>query len=79
LPQKTHPNVFDGDGYAVDGSFILNASIYVVSRNWLMTMGTHVSETPVVFPMDRRHSLDIDEEDDLKIAELFLKDDQHIF
>ena len=81
LPIKTHPNI----GTLVGGSFIgsswphyiLNASIYAVRRDWLMVHGKHVADGGTsVLPliMDRRHSLDIDDEIDLKVAELFLND-----
>ena len=74
LPVKTHPNLFPENGGPSYGGYILNGSIYAVRRNWLKKTGKHVSLDPMLMPMDRRHSLDIDEEIDLKLAELFLAD-----
>ena len=74
LPEKTHPNVFTEDGFPIPRAYILNASIYVVSRKYLVETGKHVSTAPEPYFMDRRHSLDIDEEIDLKLAELFLNE-----
>jgi CMP-N,N'-diacetyllegionaminic acid synthase len=71
LPRKSHANVFAGHQMYGD-AYILNASIYAIKRNWLMKTGKHVSLDPMLLPMDRRHSLDIDEEIDFQIAELFL-------
>jgi len=73
LPRKKHFNVFAHNGWPAVNAYILNASIYVVSRKYLLETGDHVSTTPVPYMMDRHHSLDIDEEDDLKIAEIFLR------
>lgn len=72
LPKKTHNNVFDIFGRPVDGTFMLNASIYAMKRQWFLKNNSHVGGRTVFFTMDRRHSLDIDEEIDLKIAEIFL-------
>jgi CMP-N,N'-diacetyllegionaminic acid synthase len=80
LPKKAHPNV----GYIDSGewwpyendSLILNASIYAMKRDWLLRhRDKHVDDFCVPLFMDRFHSLDIDEEIDLKIAELFLNGD----
>jgi CMP-N,N'-diacetyllegionaminic acid synthase len=55
--------------------FIMNASIYAMRSDLLVETGEH---TPahhhycVTLEMDARHSVDIDTEDDFKIAELFL-------
>lgn len=74
LPKKTHHNIFRGYGQPVGGEehFILNASIYVVRSIFLREFATHVDNFSSLYEMDRRHSLDIDEEIDLQIAELFL-------
>jgi CMP-N,N'-diacetyllegionaminic acid synthase len=73
LPKKPHANLFDYYGGSVSTpAFILNASIYAMRRDWLIKTGKHVSAHPMMMPMDRRHSMDIDEEIDLKLAELFL-------
>jgi CMP-N,N'-diacetyllegionaminic acid synthase len=77
LPVKRHHNLFDLGGDFIRGVnfFILNASIYALKRDWLIKHNKHVGDKPALFEMDRRHSLDIDEEIDLKIAELFLNGD----
>ena len=47
-----------------------NASIYALKRD--AVGADHYSDQSLPFLMDRRHSLDINEQDDLKIAELYL-------
>ena len=81
LPRKTHKNIGTFDIWneprwvGKEGShYILNASIYCMTKTWLMQSGEHVAPWCIPFVMDRRHSLDIDDEIDLKIAELFLND-----
>ena len=74
LPVKTHPNLFPENGGPSYGGYILNGSIYSIKRDWLKKHGKHVSMDPMLMPMDRRHSLDIDEEIDLKLGELFLQE-----
>jgi CMP-N,N'-diacetyllegionaminic acid synthase len=49
-----------------------NASIYAMKRDWLVSTGQHYCEQSIPFLMDARHSVDIDTEEDFKIAELFL-------
>jgi CMP-N,N'-diacetyllegionaminic acid synthase len=49
-----------------------NASIYAMRRDWLVSTGQHYCERSIPFLMDARHSVDIDTEEDFKIAELFL-------
>lgn len=73
LPTKSHPNVFPESGQPSYGGDILNGSIYVIKRDWLKRNGRHVSCDPLLMPMDRRHSVDIDEEIDLKLAEFLLE------
>jgi CMP-N,N'-diacetyllegionaminic acid synthase len=55
--------------------FIMNASIYAMRRDAFLEYGEHAPRhhhycVPLV--MDRRHSLDINEEIDFKVAELYL-------
>jgi CMP-N-acetylneuraminic acid synthetase len=77
LPHKTHNNIgtihcgrlelrHEGPHY------ILNASIYAMKRDWLLKHNKHTSEVSVPLVMDRFHSLDVDEETDLKLGELYL-------
>lgn len=80
LPRKSHPNVgtiMDEDEWVGSAwpHYILNASIYAVKRDWLIKNKTHVPHGQALVPleMDRYHSMDIDEEVDLAIAELFMK------
>lgn len=76
LPRKRHPNV----GYiwarywrATDGdTYIMNASIYAMKRDWFIKNNEHTDMISVPLVMDRFHSLDIDEEIDLKLGELYL-------
>lgn len=76
LPEKTHPNVGEMWGNEFRclrwGQYILNASIYAIKRDWLKAGGIHTAASMVPLIMDRRHSLDIDDEIDFRIAELFL-------
>jgi CMP-N,N'-diacetyllegionaminic acid synthase len=51
-----------------------NASLYVMRTDFLLKTKSHYSDESIPFLMDRRHSLDIDTEDDLRIAELFLQE-----
>ncbi len=55
-------------------TYVHNASIYAMDRDWLMKTGEHYCDRSVPYLMDARHSLDIDTEDDLRIAELYLND-----
>jgi CMP-N,N'-diacetyllegionaminic acid synthase len=76
LPNKRHGNIGTITAGCWNGSswphYILNASIYAIKRDWLMMTGEHVANPVVPFFMDRKHSVDVDEEIDLKIAELYL-------
>ncbi len=82
LPRKSHRNIKDisihglcdhRDEQATDDDvYILNASIYAMKRDWFVRTNRHTDSPAVPFVMDRLHSLDIDEELDLKMAELFL-------
>jgi CMP-N-acetylneuraminic acid synthetase len=80
LPFKSHQNIGNiyGDWYAQDfeyrheRSYMLNASIYAMKRDWFVENNEHTDDCMVPLVMDRFHSLDIDEEIDLKIAELYL-------
>jgi CMP-N,N'-diacetyllegionaminic acid synthase len=86
LPHKSHPVL---KGIGVDGSlvtitegspafpsYILNASIYAMKRQWLLNrrwyQESHTDDTSVPLVMDRFHSLDVDEEADLAIAGVYL-------
>jgi CMP-N,N'-diacetyllegionaminic acid synthase len=72
LPSKSHPNIKIGQEWAHTDALILNAAIYAMTRNFLLATGKHIGGLVHTFEMDRRHSMDIDEEIDLKLAELFL-------
>lgn len=75
IPPKPHANVFSFDWRALHGAYVLNASIYAMKRDWLIRTGEHVSSDSMPLFMDRRHSIDINEEIDLKVAELYLNGD----
>jgi CMP-N,N'-diacetyllegionaminic acid synthase len=49
-----------------------NASIYAMRSDWLVKTNQHYCDQSIPFLMDARHSVDVDTEDDFKIAELFL-------
>jgi CMP-N,N'-diacetyllegionaminic acid synthase len=49
-----------------------NASIYAMRSDWLTETELHYCDLSIPFLMDARHSVDIDTEEDFKIAELFL-------
>jgi CMP-N,N'-diacetyllegionaminic acid synthase len=86
LPRKGHRNLgmwthghtpSDGLRYgrfdaSLDSTHMLNASIYAIKRDAFIKHNSHVWTPCVALEMDRLHSLDIDEELDLKMAELFL-------
>ncbi len=51
-----------------------NASLYVMRTSWLRANpNKHYDDATIPFMMDARHSIDIDQEDDLKIAEIYLR------
>jgi CMP-N,N'-diacetyllegionaminic acid synthase len=54
-----------------------NASIYLIRSDWLLKTGQHYCDQSLPFLMDARHSVDIDTEDDFRIAEMFLADIVH--
>jgi CMP-N,N'-diacetyllegionaminic acid synthase len=49
-----------------------NASIYAMRSDWLVKTEQHYCDQSIPFLMDARHSVDIDTEEDFKIAELFV-------
>jgi CMP-N,N'-diacetyllegionaminic acid synthase len=49
-----------------------NASIYAMRSDWLVETNQHYCDRSIPFLMDARHSVDIDTEEDFRIAELFL-------
>jgi CMP-N,N'-diacetyllegionaminic acid synthase len=53
-------------------TYIHNASIYAMRSDWLVKTEQHYCDRSIPFLMDARHSVDIDTEDDFRIAELFL-------
>lgn len=53
--------------------YVHNASIYVVRRDFLLKTKQHYSEESIPFLMDKRHSIDIDDQTDWQIAETLLK------
>lgn len=59
--EKTGPNW--------DPFYIYNAAIYVVRRDYLLREGSFVSSRQVPLVMDALHSVDVDEELDLILAE----------
>jgi CMP-N-acetylneuraminic acid synthetase len=77
LPTKRHPTVFNAYTDIVSNPvFALNASIYAIKRDELLAKASHTGHPFEALFMDRYHSLDIDEEIDLKIAELYLCQDR---
>jgi CMP-N,N'-diacetyllegionaminic acid synthase len=53
-------------------AYVHNASIYAMRSDWLVSTEQHYCEQSIPFLMDARHSVDIDTEDDFRMAELFL-------
>jgi CMP-N,N'-diacetyllegionaminic acid synthase len=49
-----------------------NASIYAMKRWWFLKTNQHYCNESIPFLMDARHSVDIDVEDDFRIAELLM-------
>lgn len=73
LPRKTHATVGFENSW-VSGAVMLNASVYVLHRDYLEAQYNHTDPyfgRP--YEMDRFHSLDIDDEIDFKLAELYME------
>jgi CMP-N-acetylneuraminic acid synthetase len=71
---KLEPYVRDEtDGADVEPFFLYNASIYAARREYFMRERKLVSRRQVPLIMDRYHSIDIDEEADLAVAEAYFK------
>ena len=51
-----------------------NAAIYAAKRGYFLETGKMVSARSVPLIMDRFHSVDVDDEIDLKIAELYMRE-----
>jgi CMP-N,N'-diacetyllegionaminic acid synthase len=51
-------------------TYIHNASIYALKTEFFN--GTHYSDQSIPFLMDKKHSLDVDTEEDFKLAEIYL-------
>jgi len=52
--------------------YIYNASIYAVKRDYFVKKKKIISSSQVPLIMDKIHSVDVDDQNDFKIAELFL-------
>lgn len=80
LPAKRDPNLRAvRDGVLVpfgadEPAYLYNAAIYAMKRDWFLRHEAFVSDRSVPLVMDRWHSLDIDEEIDLKVAELYMQE-----
>jgi CMP-N,N'-diacetyllegionaminic acid synthase len=75
---KSHQTVKVREGgliAGVDGEefFILNASIYAMSRSDLFLGRSHTAWVQVPLIMDDAHSVDIDTEEDFALAEFYLR------
>ena len=83
LPQKSHANVgtmtANGGwfGYPRE-TYMLNASIYAMKREWFLRNNKHTDLASVPLVMDRFHSLDVDEEADLAIAGVYLGESERL-
>jgi CMP-N-acetylneuraminic acid synthetase len=51
-----------------------NSNIYIFNRENLAAMGNRIGKRPLMFEMERLEAIDIDEEDDFKIAELLYRE-----
>jgi CMP-N-acetylneuraminic acid synthetase len=80
LPRKTHENVkclindrlIDRAYEDIWANCIYNGSIYAMRSGWIKNNNEHTCSISVPLVMDRFHSLDVDEEIDLKLGELYL-------
>ncbi len=61
------------DGRNIEPFYLYNASIYAVKRDFFVRERKLVSEKQVPIVMDQLHSVDIDTEADLVMAEAYLK------
>jgi CMP-N,N'-diacetyllegionaminic acid synthase len=78
IPRKAHPNVkvmVDGALCTLTDSpvYVLNASIYGMSRERLLRTRSHAADVSAPIVMDDAHSVDIDEEQDFAIAEAYMR------
>ena len=77
LPKKAQHKFFNGNfACEFQPDYWLNASIYAIKTDRFRSDNKITSDWAAVqiLEMDRRHSIDIDTEDDWKIAELMLND-----
>jgi CMP-N-acetylneuraminic acid synthetase len=71
---KLEPYVQDeAEGADVEPFYLYNASIYAARRDYFMRERKLVSRHQVPLIMDRYHSIDIDEEADLAVAEAYFE------
>jgi len=56
-----------------DPFYIYNASIYAVKREYFMRERRFVSDRQIPYKMDKFHSVDVDEYEDLLVAEAYLQ------
>jgi CMP-N,N'-diacetyllegionaminic acid synthase len=69
---RLEPYVVDEpDGADVEPFYLYNASIYAARRDYFLRARRLVSRRQVPLVMDRYHSVDIDEEADLAVAEAY--------
>jgi CMP-N-acetylneuraminic acid synthetase len=61
------------DSADVEPFYLYNASIYAARRDYFLRTRKLVSRRQVPLIMDRYHSIDIDEEADLLVAEFYFR------
>ena len=52
--------------------YVLNGAVYVANSKWLLKTKTFITAETLAYPMDKLNSIDIDDELDLKLAEVLL-------
>lgn len=53
--------------------FMYNASIYAAKRDFFVANNSYISKKQIPFVMDKYHSIDVDDDFDMKTAETYIK------
>ena len=67
------PKYANAPRQGLDMYYRLNGAIYMVNVNVVLQKGEIYGEKSYAYIMEQKHSIDIDEELDFKIAELLVK------
>ncbi len=75
IPLGSYAKNFNSDKRSQDykDSFILNGAIFISRIDELLSKKTFFTEETIIFSMKKSHSIDIDNEDDFRLAEYYMK------